>query len=177
MPTDIIGLDWSDVSAAFDGASKISVFSADNFEVGEISKSVKGADCMAIWVHGEKNTQLKECQAVVEAIVKEANGNANMLWAAGLQGKKQVFVLAGWKPKGRISKETLKSAVDAKVKEIGMGNFDTKKWAEETKARLAKIEKTEGKKPEVCKECGRPNYDFLENIFSMILDEVKYGKK
>lgn len=167
MANELIGIDWSDVSEAFSGTSKIATFSADNFEVGEISKFVKGADSLAIWVHGEKGTQLKECQAVVEAITKEANSDANMVWAAGLQGKKQVFVLAGWKPKGKISKETLTSAVDAKIKELKMGDFDIKKWAEVTKTKLTK--QVKGKhKLEICKECGQPKDDSQALIHELL---------
>ena len=153
MPTDVIGLDWADVAIAFGNISKVSVFSADNFEVSKIAKSVKGADSLAVWVHGEKDTQLKECKSVVETIMKGAGRRVDLVWTAGLQSKKQVFVLAGWKPKGKISKETLKSAVDAKTKELGTGDFDIKKWVEETRAKLAK--KSKGKyKPKICKECG-----------------------
>ena len=162
---DLIGIDSADFVAAFDGCAKICAFSGS---VDEIAGNVKGADALAIWVYGRGDTKMSECTNIVEKISSQANNNVNAVWAAGLGEKKPIIAVAGWKPKGSISKETLKSAVDAKVKELGTKNFDVKKWAEETKATFVKLSKDEGEKPEVCKECGREKDDIFDELLSKL---------
>lgn len=171
---DLIGIDSADFVAAFDGCAKICAFSGS---VDEIAGNVKGADALAIWVYGRGDTKMSECTKIVEKISSQANNNVNAVWAAGLGEKKPIIAVAGWKPKGSISKETLKSAVDAKVKELGTKNFDVKKWAEETKATFVKLSKDEGEKPEVCKECGRlKNGMGFEDIFRIMEGDLPESK-
>jgi len=171
---DLIGIDSADFVAAFDGCAKICAFSGS---ADEIASNVKSADALAIWVYGNKDMKMGECAKIVEKVASQANKNANAVWAAGLGEKKPIIAVAGWKPKGSISKETLKSAVDAKVKELGTKDFDIKKWAEEMKAKFDKMPKGKPQKPEVCKECGRlKNGMGFEDIFRIMEGDLPESK-
>ncbi|MBI4095710.1 MAG: hypothetical protein HY438_02520 [DPANN group archaeon] len=99
MANDLVELDGLDLSAAFRRTTRISAFTTEGFDTSEISKSVKGADALAMWISGDKNMALNDCKAVVETLASCVNKKANVVWSAGLSGQKRIMVLAGWKPK------------------------------------------------------------------------------
>ncbi|MBI2041267.1 MAG: hypothetical protein HYT16_04160 [DPANN group archaeon] len=97
MANELVQLDGSDLSATFKGTTKISALTAEGFDTSKISKSVKGADALAMWISGDKSMVLDDCKAVVETLASCVDKKANVVWSASLSGKKHIVVLAGWR--------------------------------------------------------------------------------